>query len=252
MCRKCLVLLAILVLAAGVYAGDPWKDKTYKEWDEKDARRILNDSPWARVVGVVATWRSQRGQQDSPAGATGQPVGREEEGGAGGAGVIPGGTRSGAAESGGPEFPQVEFVVRWSSARTSRQAVARMAVLRGTPEPEVEKFLAQPVSEHEIVVVGTDMTPFTKTDEIALKEKTYIKPKKTKQKLAPVRIETRRSEDGKRINAVVFHFVMKSESGEPVISSDEKGVEFECRAGNFSIKTTFEPRKMTSKAGADL
>lgn len=251
MFRKCLVFLAILVLAAGVYAGDPWKDKTYKEWDERESRRILNDSPWARVVAVNATWRAQRDQQ-GPEGGAGRAGGQPEEGGLGGVGATAGGSRSGGGEGVGSEMPRAEFIVRWSSARTARQAVARLAVLGGRPEAEAEKYLSQAVTEHEIVLFGPDMAPFAKTDEIALKEKTFIKPKKTKQKIAPTRIEIRRSEDGKRIHAIVFHFAMNSESGEPIIAPGEKGVEFECRAGNFSIKTGFDLQKMVSKAGADL
>ena len=49
--------IACLAYAVAAWAGDPWKDKTYKEWNEIEANKILTDSPWARPVVVVASWR---------------------------------------------------------------------------------------------------------------------------------------------------------------------------------------------------
>lgn len=73
------VLLACLVLAVAAWAGDPWKEKTYKEWNEKEVNRILSDSPWARVVTVPAFWRGGSGSLPG----TGGGVAAGEGGGAG-------------------------------------------------------------------------------------------------------------------------------------------------------------------------
>lgn len=37
--------VALLFIAVAVYAGDAWKDKDFKTWDQKDVQKILNDSP---------------------------------------------------------------------------------------------------------------------------------------------------------------------------------------------------------------
>ncbi len=246
--RKWFSLLVILLISVSAYGGDPWKEKTYKQWDEKDVRRILDDSPWSKPVSITAMWQGAPGEGSDASGkAENQPV-RNDSGYSG----APAAAGSGQNAGSGSDYAQIRFWVRWFSARTVLQARARLAILKGTPETDAEKILYEPATEHQIIVVGQDMSPFSKTDEIGLKEKSFIRLKKTKQKLSPSRVELIRSTDGKRIAAVVLHFPLKSDSGEPLIARDEKGVDFECRAGPLSIRTTFEPPKMVSKDGPDL
>src|SRR5712692_10260272 len=56
MYRRFTALIAVFLLAASVWAGDPWKDKAYKQWDEKDIRKVMTESPWVRAVRVENTW----------------------------------------------------------------------------------------------------------------------------------------------------------------------------------------------------
>ena len=49
-------MLLVLLGAGVVWAGDPWKEKPYTEWSEKECRKLLQDSPWAKHytdVGVI-------------------------------------------------------------------------------------------------------------------------------------------------------------------------------------------------------
>jgi len=50
--KKALTQTGILVLlvSALLWAGDPWKDKPYTAWSEKEVERILSDSPWAKKI----------------------------------------------------------------------------------------------------------------------------------------------------------------------------------------------------------
>jgi len=240
------VLLACLALAVTAWAGDPWKEKTYKEWNEAEVNRILADSPWSRPVTVPAFWRSGGSSMATAGGRSGG----SSEAGEGGGAVSQGG--AGASGAGGGGLPEAHFTVRWGSARTTREALARLAILRGMSEADAEKLINLPATEHQIVVYGSDMAPFAKSDEKSLMEKTFIKFKKNKQKISPSRVEIKRAQDGKKISGIVFYFPMKSEAGEPVIASDEKGVDFECRTDAVSIRQSFEPQKMISKAGPDL
>lgn len=242
------VLLACLALAVAAWAGDPWKEKTYKEWDEKEVNKILGDSPWSRVVTVPAFWRGGGG---SIPGAGGRGGGGGAGGEGGGAAETVGGVGQ-AVSGGGGGAPEAHFTVRWGSARTTREALARRAVLRGTPEAEAERIMNLPVTEHLIVLLGSDMMPFAKSDEKSLMEKTFLKLKKTKQKISPTRVEIVRGQDAKKISGIIFGFPMKSAAGEPLIAADEKGVEFECRTEDVTIRQSFEPHKMVSKAGPDL
>jgi len=241
------VLLACLALAVSAWAGDPWKQKTYKEWNEAEVSKILADSPWSRPVTVTAFWRSGGSSAPSVSGGRSGSGGQISGGGEGA-----GSSAAGGGSGGGGDAPEAHFTLRWGSARTAREALARLAVFRGMSEADAEKIMNLPVTEHQIVLYGPDMAPFAKSDEKSLMDKTFLKLKKNKQKISPSRVEIKRAPDGKKISGIVFYFPMKSEAGEPVIAPDEKSVDFECRTDEVSIRQSFEPQKMVSKAGPDF
>ena len=243
MFRKICAFSGVLLLAASAWAGDPWKEKSYKEWDEKDVQRILADSPWAKIINVEAPWI--KGAQD-----IGLQPGATSQGGGGASGVSP----DMAAGPGQAPVPLARFLVRWASATTVRQAIARGALLRGAmQEADAEKYLAQQFAEYVVVLLGPgDLSPFAQGDDKVLKEKAYLSPRRTKQKIAPSRVEVGRSKDGKTVTGVIFYFPKKTEKGEPVIAPDEKEVDFSCRAPGAVFGTKFEPQKMRNKQGADI
>ena len=248
---RAIAFLAALLLAATAWAGDPWKEKPYKQWTEKEAFKVLNESPWSRAVSVNAPWKA-KGHDTAARGPYGEPsaASRGAYGEKAAAGERPTGPTQ---DEGQAQATETTFQVRWTSARTMRQALARLLVLRGaTQESESEKLVAQQPQEYELAVLGQDMTPFQQTDEIRLKEKAYLRPKKSKQKLSPSRVEIRRADDGKTVRQVVFYFSKKTDVGEPVVTPDEKGIDFALQAGEVELKVSFEPQKMAAKEGQDL
>lgn len=246
------ISIACLACSVAAWAGDVWKDKTYKEWNEAEVNKILSDSPWARPLVVVASWRiGGKALADSASRRTGDAASPREASG----GISKDVTDSveNRETSGGDarEETAASFTLRWGSARTTREALARLAVLRGASAIEADRMLLQPIAEHQFVLYGADMQPFSKTDEMSLMQKTSLKLKTHKTKISPSRVEIRRGQDGKKISGVVFYFPLKTESGEPLIAPDEKGVEFECKAGETTFRQSFDPQKMVSKAGPD-
>jgi hypothetical protein len=269
--RICLAMLALAVVA---WAGDPWKEKPYQQWDQKEVLKVLNDSPWAKVEVVEATWRGASpaaypGGSHEGAPAQAQPSESSSGGYAGGmggmaaaaptgasggtsgeAGGTVGGTAGGASQQGPAE---VGFHVRWLSSRTIREGLVRLAILDGRlKEADGEKFLAQEPAEYRLQVFGPDMTPFAKVEEADLKQDSSLTMKKSKQKLAPARVEIERSKDGKSVAGITFVFPKKLENGEAAIGPEEKGVEFVCRAGKVTLRYGFDPQKMVDKQGRDL
>jgi hypothetical protein len=237
--------LAILIIGALAWAsGDPWKAKPYQQWDEKDIKKILNDSPWSKAIQVVAPWKSM--------GAAGEP--EQTQPASGGGGMYGGSTTRPPSPSGGAaQIPQTPFAVRWVSARTFRAAALRGEVLAGhVKEEDVEKQLAQPVEDYQVLVVGPDMEPFEGADENALKAKTFLTLKKSKQKISPARVEIQRASGGQTPKVIIFSFSKKSANGEATIAADEKSVEFSCSVGNANVRTTFDLSKMEDKEGRDL
>lgn len=239
--RVILVLAVVLVTASLFAAGDPWKDKPYKQWDANDLRKILFDSPWAKQVSVVATWKPSAGSAITSVGANASAPG----------GAMGGNIERSAQDPSGAENHAL-FVVRWESSLTVRQAIARNAMLKGMTEEKAEEYLSQEPETYKVTIMGNDMTPFDKVDEMALKQQTYLLVKKTKQKLVPERVEIRRDSKSQRISDIVFQFAKKSATGEASIPADEKQLEFSCETKVTKVKTSFDLPKMVGPKGADL
>src|SRR5579864_5354751 len=171
MSKRILGLLTSLLFVALAYAGDVWKAKPYKQWEEKDVRKILMDSPWVKTANVDANWRKSGGGGDV-AGQLPQGSSTPAPSGGGGGGMYGGpvggaggyGSGSGSAGGmGGPQASEADFLIRWSSSRTMREAVARSYVLRGSmKEDDADKALAEEPAEYQVSVSGQDMTPFLK------------------------------------------------------------------------------------------
>ena len=259
--KAILVSCAALVVTALVFAGgDPWKSKPYQQWDDKDVKRILEDSPWAKVVQVDVTWKADKsyssGDAGGPAPATNQQTPM------GGGGKSMGGSPTAAPASNPPvagaggagsSSGEANFLVRWVSSKTVERAVYRKAELAGTMKPEdAEKELAKQLDVYELVVFGPDMKPFQSADEDSIKTSAYLIEKKNKQKISPYKVEITRSPDGNKVQAVGIIFLRKASNGEPTIPDDEKGVDFDCFVGGAKIHASFDISKMQDLQGRDI
>jgi len=266
--KAILAALAVALLAVICWAGgDPWKDKPYAQWDDKDIQKVMSSSPWARMVSVTATWVTGSGAADSgggyggapqvPSGSSAQPMA------GGGGGGMKGGGQGGASSTGpqgaagggasDPGFAQATYAVYWMSSRTMRAAFGREQVLHsGKDEADVDKIVDQPTQEYEVALQGRDMTPFQTNDEAFFQAHAWLEMKKTKEKVPASKVAFQRGADGKSINAVFFLFPKKSATGEATIGADEKEVSFICNLGKSNLKTDFDPRKMSDQKGPDL
>ena len=254
--KSILIGSTVIVLAAVVFAGnDPWKSKPYQQWDEKDVRKILGDSPWSKVIEVGATWKNRQDllvDDSAQPAATNTPSPAAKMGQAPPASANPGGAAAGgAADPGAPS--QATFALRWVSSRTLQRAAARSAELAGQMKPEdAEKQLANPPDVYEVAVTGADMRPFQMADEDTLKLSAALIDKKSKQKISPSKVEINRAADGKKVQALAFIFPKKAANGEPAIPEDEKSVDFNCDINGAKIHASFDISKMQDSQGRDL
>jgi hypothetical protein len=259
--KAILISSAMMVLAAVIFAGnnDPWKSKPYQQWDDKDVRKILGDSPWSKIIQVDATWTnlkdipaadsSQRPSGPSTAPAAGGKIGTSPSA---GANPTVGGAAAPPSDPGDPK-PQVAFAVRWVSSRTLQRAAARSAELAGQIKPdEAEKQLANPPDVYEIALTGPDMRPFQTADEDTLMKSAELTGKKSKEKISPAKVQINRGADGKKVQAVAFIFPKKAGNGEPAVPEDEKSVDFVCNVNGAKIHVTFDVSKMQDNQGRDL
>jgi len=249
MVRKSIsVLAAILVAVTFLWAAnDPWKSKPYEQWDEKDIRRIFEDSPWSKVVQVASSSGT-----DSVA-----PLDNSSRTPSSRAGM--GGQYPQASAAPEPQVGQVSqanqtpYIVRWASSRIIREAAVRRLVLDGKLKQEdAAKEIAQPVASYEVVIAGPEMKPFDIAEPDNLKRGTYLYTRKTKEKLTPSEIQIIRSPDGTSIQNVIFVFPKKSATGESTIAPDEKGADFFTAPAGIKISTSFDFSKMMDSQGRDL
>lgn len=250
MFRKAIFGAAAVLVAASLSwaANDPWKSKPYQQWDDKDIRRIFNDSPWAKVVQITVSSSSpDLGGMPSSSNPSSMPQNRS----------MGGGQYSQPSPDVQPQqssqATSTAYVVRWVSSRTIREAAVQNAVLKGQLKPDdAAKNLAQPVDTYQVLVAGPNMKPFLAVDENSLKNSTFLELKRKKEKLTPTSVKIERAADGAAIESVVFSFSKKSANGEPTIPSNEKGAEFSTSAGGPRINASFDFSKMEDAQGLDL
>jgi len=256
--RKAILSASVmLVLAVVVFAGnDPWKAKPYQQWDEKDVRKILGDSPWSKVIQVEATWKNMKdplADNSSQPPTTNTPSPAPKMGQSPPTSANAGGMPAGGAVDSGNSAAQATFAVRWVSSRTLQRAAVRNAELAGQLKPEdAEKQLANAPDVYEVALTGPDMRPFQSADEDTLKLSSALIDKKSKQKISPSKVEITRTADGKKVQALAFIFPKKAGNGEPAIPEDEKSVDFICDTNGAKIHAGFDLSKMQDSQGRDL
>ena len=247
------LLASVFILASLVSAGsgDPWKSKPYQQWDDKDIDKIMQFSPWSRTVVIETTWEPLSGSElaSLKAATPGATVGTQGSGGAkGGTSTALPAEHSDSRTRGA----DASFSVYWMSSRTMRSAMVRRAVLHGGKDPaEADKFVNQQLEAYVVALKCDDMAPFMRNEEKFFQDRASLIIKSTKQKIAPTKIEYQR-DPANKVVGVYFYFSKKGPAGEEIISSQEKGVEFDCRIGNSLLKAPFEPQKMDDAKGSDL
>jgi hypothetical protein len=253
--------LVCLILAALAWGGgDPWKSKPYQQWDANDIKKIFNDSPWCKILQIDVSWKASNlaaaaGDASGASGVKTPGTGNTQPGSQPGA--APSQASVPASQPGPGEAPpqptEANFIIRWISSRTIREAGYRNSVIEGKlKEDEAEQQLALPVDAYKVYLGGPDMTPFQSMDEKALQGVAVLIGKKTKQHISATKAELVHSEDGKTLQGIVFSFPMQAGSGEPSISPNEKALEFNCVAGKVKIQTTFDLSKMEDSKGRDI
>jgi len=139
----CAVLLSTsFVFAANV---DQKKEKPWTEWTQKEAEKILSDSPWSQTQTDTDTSEMFFSPTNDP-----RTTGR---------GTNPEGRLSGGANN---QAVNVKFFVRFFSARPVRRALVRLMELKQPPDAAMTQRLhafADVKSENSIIVTVTYDTP---------------------------------------------------------------------------------------------
>ncbi len=239
-------MIRILVVCACsaplmLFAADPWKAKKASEWTEKDATRILTNSPWAKTVSAEIDLSRMQGMPGGPDGMGGPPPGGGPggPGGAGGPGM--GGPPTGgmAGGPGGMEAPK--FLVRWESAAPIREATAKTEDANGAKLTELSK------EYYVISVTGTASSPGMRDPQRGGMQPDFSRMAERmkdaaslilhgRDKIAPANVESIETAGGRTI---LFLFP-RSRS----IDADDKDVVFETSMGPMALKSKFVLKDM--------
>jgi hypothetical protein len=131
-----------LLLSLTLSASAQWDKKSYTEWSEKDAEKVLNNSPWAKTQTFSSPVTLFRGPS-------------------GGQGGQPGGPTSGSNTA---NATHIHFRVRFLSAKPVRLAVSRMLELKQKGEmneqlaAHLKAFTSGDFVEYIVVTVSAEST----------------------------------------------------------------------------------------------
>jgi hypothetical protein len=157
--KKSAVLLSVVCLLACAVGAQKLSKKPWTEWSQKEADKILSDSPWAQTQ--VETDTSEMFYSPTTQGQGRGSTNSRAAAGNGTIGTTPTGNNR-AEEGATNQATSVKFHIFWFSARPVRQALARQAALRqgGTITPQIKAF-AESTSAQQVVIAVT----FESTDQ---------------------------------------------------------------------------------------
>jgi hypothetical protein len=216
---------------------DFWEEKAFTQWDEKQALRMLSDSPWAKTQMILGqAGGSSNRALDTPRVAT------------------PGGGNSAgnAASSGTPTFEgnSVPLFVRWYSSTRIHQALGRLGQIQGhASDEQVNQFIQEPKQDYMIAVAGPAIKPFEDANLESLKGKTFLVSKKDKNK--KIDLKTYASPRERKDGMALFGFPRMANE-KPLLGPEDEEVQFITQVGAVRINVSFKLAKMMTEGNLDL
>jgi hypothetical protein len=228
------LLLTLCVGTVSLWAADFWAAKPFTDWTDKEAQKMVQNSPWAKEYSVAM-----------PGGAGGaDPSGK----GGGGRSKGGGGDQMSQDASGGvASGASVTLYIRWQSATPIKQANVRLKYKgEAATSAEAKAILDTAEPAYIVIVEGLNrgMVRGAADDvkkelmaqtELLIKGREPIKP-----------VDFRIAGEGMRVNAV-FAFPKTVP-----ITLDEKEVEFDCKVGTIVVKQKFPLKAMVFKDKLEL
>jgi hypothetical protein len=210
----CLVPLTAVVLFA---ADAAWKDKPISQWSVEDAKQVLIDSPWVKVV----TPQNVRDLSPDERREGGNMEGVGHGVGLAGIGLL-GPRRQAEALARAHYKPTPDaVVVRWESAPTIRGAEERAGE---TDVPHIDR-------DHYAVVVYDILTPKRYNLANELKGIAYLR-RDTKKNMKPSHVDILRNDDG---TATIVYLFPRSKE----ITKKDGRLEFVAQIGRLFVSQFF-------------
>jgi hypothetical protein len=218
------------ILPPAAWAADVWVSKPWTDWSDRDIRKTLTDSPWARGVSIELAYPRRL----APAGAG------IAEGAGGNLGV--GQARNGPPPAGGQLGPpEANLIIRWQSSPVIQQAQVKAQYgANAATSPEAQKRL-EPNGKYYLIAVAN--LPIS------------LEPAGPEAKAALLAVTTLAAKDKGPIVAQDVLFVQNGAGVEVaearflflrsvVFTAEDKQAEFASKFGKISVKARFLLRDM--------
>ncbi len=241
-CRIITILSWITVSMA--YAGEPWIEKSWTDWTDRDIRKILTDSPWAHSAPVPYHPLKSGEDPEIEASTPVISVGRVPD-------YSPDKPSPSGQIDSHPVFrPDQAFFIRWSSAKIVRKALLLEKGLR-KPSSAQLKELEGVAREYLITVHSDPLNHLPPAYETRLMQNSELSPKKGKR-VRPVRVVIRYVAGSPDPDSFEFYFNRTDKTGRDLISPNEEQVDFKAQVGPRIFRARFNPQKMRDEQGQDL
>jgi hypothetical protein len=227
---------ALIILMGGLWAAilakDFWLEKPFTQWSESEALMLVSNSPWAKTLNVSGDY----GGAFVPRFVGGQP----------GSAQAPNlGTTQG---HGGVNSTQL--YVRVYSATRTREAIARLSLLRKLSSEEVAlRFIEQPMPDLLISISGAVMEPFEKKSFQDLKPVTYLLSKTDKNK--KIELKDYQSPKQTRDGSALYIFPRLINDAPCLDLADDESI-FVSEPGKLKIRAVFKLARMVVDGKLDL
>jgi hypothetical protein len=243
MIQRCFGLIAASALLLS--AAEFWVSKPYTEWNDKDVKKMLSDSPWAKRTSVLSL-------EGPTAPGVGGPGGGGKGGGKGGPGA--GGDESGtplsekgggAAAAAGVQMPSAEVVISWPAALPMKQAIAKSKYGKEVESsPEAKKLLEQPEQYYVIRVSPLQFRGRTGDDFREALLKSAVLNIKGKDSIHAMDVQV--NPHGGTLD-LFFLFPRQR-----VLTVEDSEVEFSAKAGEVPLKQRFKLKDMVVNGKLEL
>lgn len=238
----------LVLLPAVLWAADFWESKPFTDWSDKEVRRAMTNSPWARQTNTAMTnARPNLPPADSPAsgfpGADGSMIRVPNLGRVGGTDAGP------AVPPPDSPFEQgLSVTIRWQTALPVRQAQMRAKYGKeAATAPGARKILDQEPARYVISVAGIPGALVTlggtETAKHSIQDQTTLTVK-GKPALHPDAVEFVAS--GGSVD-VLLAFPKTS----PFTPADQE-IEFASRIGTVDVKYRFRLKDMVVRGKLEL
>ena len=255
------IAMAALASATLLWAGGFWDKKGYTDWSEKDVKKMLNSSPWAKQVSITMGGgmgggmggRGGGGRGGGGYGGGGGGLGGGAGGGGAGGGLggggggtrMPGGGGYGGGAPGGTVRPSTMLVVRWSSSLPVKQAMVKF---RFGPEvetaQEAQDILARAETHYVVSVSGLPARMARMAENPERIQQSAFLVRKKKPDLGAEHVQVSPME-----GSVDLHLMFPRTEA---ITLEDKNVEFKLALGPMDVKKKFKLKDMVFNGNLEL